>query len=58
MVADASVPIIEWMDGLTVHSVVLSDAGALDHEYWVIRDGEVVAKCASLTAVDDWRAAA
>jgi hypothetical protein len=53
----ATFPVLEWTDGSTVHSVVLLGADGLEHEYWVTRAGEVIAKCPSLTAVDDWRAA-
>jgi len=51
-----SVAVATWVDGSTVHSVVLHVAGRVEHEYWLIRDGQVLARFASLAAVDAWRA--
>jgi hypothetical protein len=51
----AAVPVASWSDGSTVHSVVVPADDDVDHQYWVVHDGRVIAKCPSLAAVDEWR---
>jgi hypothetical protein len=50
-----SVPVANWSDGSTVRSVVVPDTDEVQHEYWVVRAGQVLAKLPSLAAVDEWR---
>jgi hypothetical protein len=50
----ACTPVAWWDDETTVHSVVVPDTDGLGHEYWVLRRGQLLAKCPSLAAVDEW----
>jgi hypothetical protein len=52
----ASVPVATWSDGTTVQSVVVPDTCGVEHEYWVVRDGHVLARLPSLADVDAWQA--
>jgi hypothetical protein len=51
-----TVAVATCLDGSTVQSVVLPRADHMEHEYWLVRDDQVLARFASLAAVDAWRA--
>jgi hypothetical protein len=51
-----TVPVARWLDGSTVQSVLLPGADHMEHEYWLVRDGQVLARFASLADVDAWQA--
>jgi hypothetical protein len=52
----ASVPVASWSDGTTVQSVVVPHTDGVEHEYWLIQEGQFLARFASLAGVDAWRA--
>jgi len=51
----ASFTIATWSDGSIVQSVLIPGQAGIQHEYWIVQDGQVLARCPSLAAVDEWR---